>query len=353
MSWATMSRAMMSWATMSRATMSRPDVGLDTRATTHMSAGMLAYARELAARLPRVAPDLRFATFGAGDNFDVAEQIAIPLQLWRMRPRLAHFLTPYAPLAVPVPYVITIHDLIHVRLPQYAKPKARWYFRVVVRRVARAARRVITDDERTAQDLVDAYGLDRERIAVIPLGAQPAPVEPIRRERPYVIYVGNRRPHKDIPTLVAGWESAAAQQPLDLVLTGEPDPILQARPDSGRQIVFLGNLEHGELMRWVAGAQALVHASLREGFGLPLLEALQVETPVVASETAVPEVLRPYARTFRAGDAAGLARAIEAVLEGSDRRVTALGRSVTSTLTWDRCARETAAIYRTVLQELA
>jgi len=79
----------------------RPDVALDVRETSHMSAGMLAYLRALRTWLPRVAPDVRIAPVGSGDNFDVAEQVVMPVTLARLRPRLVHFPTPYVPAFVP------------------------------------------------------------------------------------------------------------------------------------------------------------------------------------------------------------------------------------------------------------
>ncbi|MGH7716109.1 MAG: glycosyltransferase, partial [Vulcanimicrobiaceae bacterium] len=181
------------------------DVAFDARLTTHMSVGMRQYVLELAERIPRLVPELRFTRFGSGDNFDWGEQVAMPLQIRRTKPRLVHIPSPFAPAFIPAPYVVTIHDLIDLNFPQWTKPKARWYFRTVVRRTARRARCVITDDEATARDLSAFYGLARERIAVIPLGVDIPDVEPVRRRRPYVIYAGNRRPHKDLATIVDAW----------------------------------------------------------------------------------------------------------------------------------------------------
>lgn len=329
--------------------MRRPDVALDRRVTSHMSLGMQQYARELLARLPRVAPDLSFETFGTGDNFDWDEQVAIPARIVRDRPRLVHFLAPYAPLVVPARYVVTIHDLIDLRYPQFVKPKAHWYYRVALRRIARAARCVITDDERTADDLVAFYAIQRRRIAVIPLGVDLDAVEPIRPPRPYVIYAGNRRPHKDLATLAAGWSRVDAECALDLVVTGDTDVALQEASRERGTVRFLGPMPHGEVMRWIAGASALVHPALHEGFGLPLLEAMRLGTPVVASDSAVPLILREHARMFPAGDAGALARAVEGVLRGEEARRAAAAHAATATLTWDRCARTTAELYRRLL----
>ena len=73
------------------------DVLIDARMTSHMSDGMRAYTRELALRLPRLAPDLRIGAFSFGDNFDLGEQIGVPWTIFRSKPRLVHFTTPFAP----------------------------------------------------------------------------------------------------------------------------------------------------------------------------------------------------------------------------------------------------------------
>lgn len=331
--------------------MIRPDVAIDARETSHMSAGMRQYVRELVTRLPRVASDLRFATFGVGDNFDWGEQVAMPLWILRTRPRLVHFPAPYAPLAVPAPYVVTIHDLIDLHYPQWTKPTARWYYRLGVRRTARAARCVVTDDPATADDLVAFYGIARERIEVIPLGVEVRSVEPIRRATPYAIYAGNRRPHKDLGTIVEAWSRVDPNLELDLILTGTDAPALRTAQRTRGRMLFLGELDHADVLRWIAGATVLVHAALREGFGLPLLEAVRLGTRVIAARSAVPQPLQGHVRTFAPGDRAELARAIEAVLRGEEREAALRAREATAMLTWDRCAALTADVYRRLLQK--
>ena len=324
------------------------DVALDVRETTHMSIGMRQYVRELTARLPRVAADLKLHLFGSGDNFDWAEQVAMPLQILRMRPRVVHFTSPFAPLAVPAPYIVTIHDLIELDFPQWAKPNARWYYRNAVRYIARSARCVITDDASTAADLTRFYGLAPERIAVIPLGVDLPALVPVSRTVPYAIYAGNRRPHKDIGTIVDAWTRVDPQFELDLVITGSDDASIVKQRDRGR-LVFVGELSHAEVLRWIAGATVLVHAALREGFGLPLLEAVRLGTPVVVTSSAVPHVLAEHVQTFSPRDAAAMARAIESVLRGDWRARAAAAQAATASLTWDRCAKLTADVYRRFL----
>ncbi len=325
------------------------DVAFDARETSHMSVGMRQYVAELSARIPRVAPELRFTTFGSGDNFDWGEQVVMPLEIARTRPRLVHIPSPFAPFVVPAPYVMTIHDLIDLNFPQWTKPKARWYFGVAVRHAARRARCVITDDRATAEDLVRFYGLEPERIAVIPLGVDVPEVEPIRRTTPYVIYAGNRRPHKDLQTILAAWRAVDPQLSLDLVLTGTAERGLTISRRERGEVVFTGDLEHTDVLRWIKGAQALVHAALREGFGLPLLEAIRVGTPVICAQTSVPDVLREHVQIFAPGDVPALATAIERALRGELRERTQHAQRETANLTWDHCASLTAAVYRRFL----
>jgi glycosyltransferase involved in cell wall biosynthesis len=330
-----------------------PDVALDVRETSHTSAGMLAYVRALRRLLPRVAPDLRLAEVGAGDNFDLAEQVGLPFALLRLRARLAHFPTPYVPRIVPVPYVVTVHDLIDLEFPQYAKRKVPAYWRYVVSPVLRGAHAVITDDDATVPLLARYAGVDPARVRVIPLGIDvPDPLPaPLVRPRPYLLYAGNHRPHKDLATLVAAWASLPAGDAVDLVLTGDDEPSLRGVRHPRGELAFTGDCSRDEIWRLHRGALAYVHPALREGFGLPLLEALQAGTPVVAAEPAVPSVLAPYVHRYPAGDVAALRALLVRVLEQPDAFAseTQLARTRTAHLTWERTVRATADVYRELL----
>jgi len=330
-------------------------VGLDARLTRQMSVGMKAYARELAGRLPQAAPDLRFSIFEHGRNFSWQEQVELPRAMRRAKVDLAHFLSLYVPLMPPRPYVVTIHDLIHLRFPQYFKSKVGPYYRTVVRFAARRAARVITDDPRTVQDLQRFLGVDPARVRVIPLGVDDAflrNAHVFAAPRPYVFYAGNHRAHKDLPTLFRAWAALPQDLELDLYVTGDDD-FAQALPQrSLGRIVPLGDVGVDRLAAYYAGARALVHPALCEGFGLPMLEAMACGAPVVACEDAIPAVLRDAALTFAPHDAEGARSQMLRVLsdEGLRARLVNEGRALARTLTWDRCAAATAEVYREVLE---
>jgi glycosyltransferase involved in cell wall biosynthesis len=334
------------------APVSRPDVAIDLPRMRHMSVGMLAYAEEMAARLPVVAPDLHFETLVRTSAIDIVEQVRLPLGLWRLRPRLTHFLSVYAPLAAPRPFVITVHDLIHLRYPELFKASVGPYYAVVVRAVCARAARVITDDERTIEDLERFLGVSPRKVTVIPLGVDDRfarAVAPVREARPYFLYVGNHRPHKDLATLFAAWERLDAALEVDLLLTGPDDVPPADKPKRARgELRFLGQVDPERLATLYGGTVALVHPALCEGFGLPMLEAATVGAPVIACDDAVPSVLRPYVDTFPARDEDALASRMTHRLAFPAGRDDA--RCFARSLTWDRCARRTAEVYREVLE---
>jgi glycosyltransferase involved in cell wall biosynthesis len=331
-----------------------PDVVLDLPRARQLSVGMRAYAEALAERLPRVAPDLRFVTVPRASALDRNEQISLPGTLRRLHPRLIHFLSLYAPLAAPRPYVITIHDLIHLRFPQYFKRSVPPYYATVVRAVCARAVRVITDDERTIGDLGRFLGVRPEKISVVPLGVDDlffTEVTPAAEPRPYFFYAGNHREHKDLATLFAAWEGLDPASEVDLLVTGDDDfGVATRRPQRTRgRLRFLGELDAARLASLYAGSVALVHPALCEGFGLPMVEAAAAGATVIACEEGGPGVLRPYVDVFAARDVRSLSALMARALSLPGPREDA--RRAARALTWDRCAERTAEVYRAVLQE--
>jgi glycosyltransferase involved in cell wall biosynthesis len=337
--------------------MSEARIGLDARQTRQLSAGMRAYVRELVARLPSVAPEYEYVPFTHGGNFGWDEQVRLPAAMAHARLDLVHFLALYVPVVVPVRFIVTIHDLIHLRFPRHFKAKVRPYYETVVRWACARAARVITDDERTVEDLVELLGVRRTKIRVIPLGVSEALFEtaaPYAAARPYLLYVGNHRKHKDLATLFDAWSALPDDLPVDLYLTG-PDDFggeLQRRSGPTREIVALGDVPSERLGSYYAGARALVSPSLREGFGLPVLEAMAAGCPVIACADSVPRVVERAAWTFPAGDQGRLTNLLGrlAVDQGERVRSVKVGVEAARRLTWDHCARQTADVYREVLK---
>ena len=253
-----------------------------------------------------------------------------PLALRAARAELVHL--PYlesAPL-VPRPYVAMLHDCIHVRYPGAYSRLTAAYWRTIAAPLYRGAARVLVSDPRVAADAAGLLGIAPERIRVVPLGYDDAipDAAPWVGERPYVLYAGNHRPHKDLETLYAAWAALPETAELDLVLTGPDVPAVRERyvRRAGR-IAFLGHIDALTLAQRYRGAVAYVQPSLSEGFGIP------------------------FARTFEAGDVRALASLLNGVVvdpSGSRARA-AEGAVSLRAYTWDRFAASTAAVYREVV----
>lgn len=336
----------------------KPRIGLDMRIGRRISVGMATYIREVASRLPHVAPEYEYRRYEHGENLGLRDQVMIPLAMRRDRVDLAHYLAHYVPAFAGGRFVFTIHDVIHLHFIQYFHAYIGPYYGTIVRNAARKAARIITSDSRTVADLVHFLGADPQKIRVIPLAPRERffeRVAPHEGERPYFINVGNHRTHKDIPTLVRAWSSLPASYEVDLYLTGADDlgGLLQRVSTPTRKAVALGNISDDELAGYYAGAVALVHPAMLEGFGLPFVEAMAAGCPVVATDRSVPDPVREVSLQFPVGDAEAAAVQMRRLLDDAALRrdLVERGRHVVSELTWDRTARATADVYREVLEE--
>lgn len=336
----------------------RKRIGLDARCGKRISVGMATYMREVSERLPVVAPQYDYVTYTRGQNLGVAEQIVLPLQMWRDRIDVAHYMAHYVPAFAEGRFVFTIHDLIHLRFVQFFRAYIGPYYNTVVKRACRKAARIITSDKRTIADLVHYFGVRPEKIRVIPLAPRARffdPVAPFRGERPYFLNVGNHRAHKDIPTLLRAWASLPASYEVDLYLTGadDLDGELQRLSTPRRKAIALGDVTDDDLASYYAGALALVHPAMLEGFGLPFVEAIASGAPVIATDQSIPDPLAEVSLQFPVGDAEAAALQMRRMFDDAALRASLVerGRRAVAELTWERTALATADVYREVLEE--
>ncbi|MGA2394788.1 MAG: glycosyltransferase family 1 protein [Candidatus Lustribacter sp.] len=330
-------------------------VALDARITPRMSAGVRTYVRALLDGLPRVAPDIELHAVGHGLNFGLDEQLRLPAEIDRLAPALTHYPTIFAPVRRRRPYVAMVHDLIHLQYPQFFGFAAAAFYAVAVKPMLRGAELLLMSDERTADACVELLGVERTRCRVVPLGYDPglfAPAEARAPRRPYIMYAGNHRPHKNLDVLYEAWAGLPPAVELDLVITGAPDAAaLERYRRPGSELRYAGTLTDAHLVAGYRAATAYVHPALAEGFGLPMLEAAVAGTPVIASTTAVPAIVAPYAATFAPHDTLAL-RALLTDLAANPapyRRRAAEGHAALRAYTWDRFAAATAAVYREVV----
>ncbi len=244
-----------------------------------------------------------------------------------------------APLRSRVPLVVTVLDLAVLRHPELFNRWNRSYSGVAVPRVVRAARRLIAISEFTKRELVELLDVDPGRVTVI--GVPPreglSPDGP-SAEGDYVLAVGTLEPRKNLDRAA----EAAARAGVELRVVGAPGWGSVA-PNGVRR---LGEVDDMELARLLRGARALLYPSLYEGFGIPILEAMSVGTPVVTSRGGATEEVAGGAAVLvdpldTASIAAGIAEA--------DRRrdeLRLLGLERVRAFTWDDVARRTVEVYR-------
>jgi glycosyltransferase involved in cell wall biosynthesis len=269
--------------------------------------------------------------------------------------------------------VITVHDLApliwpahYLRLP-YARIGHAWQYAL-----ARRADAVIAVSEATRQDVVERLGVDESRVRVVPEAVDESFAPPAREEGQrlaherfgvpsrYVLYVGQFDPRKNVAGLLRAFAAAAASDPdLRLVVVGELGKLashLRAALASERvpreRVVITGFVDDATLAALYTGAECLLHAALLEGFGLTALESLAAGTPVVAyAGGAVGEVVGDAGLLVRSGDEEALAVALCQLLGDDALRATlaARTRQRAGAFSWDRAARSTLDVYRSVL----
>jgi glycosyltransferase involved in cell wall biosynthesis len=281
--------------------------------------------------------------------------VELPRLAESLRAEVIHHPLPAFARAARVPQVITVHDLAFERLPERFDRRFRLYAHRAHRAAARAARVVICVSETTATDVRELWGVRSERIVIAPHGPgqQLAPgcgEAGARRDAggDHFLYVGDAEPRKNVPVLIAAYDRyrEAADRPLPLVLAG-------AASAQGAGIRVERDPPRERLAELYAGAVALIHPSLYEGFGLTALEAMSAGTPVLAADVAgTREVCGEAARYANPDDPAAFAAAMAEIAEdpATRDRLAERGRRRAVQFSWSRCARAHVDAYSLALK---
>lgn len=251
------------------------------------------------------------------------------------------FAVPYFPQKASV---LTLHDLSPWINSDWHHAAQRVRRRTPVLLKFGIATMVITPSEVVRKQAIARFGLDSDRVAAVPEAAPPwlGPVE-VRPAQPYFLFVGTIEPRKNLTALLEAWLEVRRDHAIDLVLAGRrraDAPELKPQPG----LRLMGEVPDTQLAELYSGALAFVYPSLYEGFGLPVLEAMQCGTCVIASP-AVAEA-GGDAAVYADGTAA-LARALRQAAENpewvADRRARSLARA--REFSWERSARLTYHVY--------
>jgi len=292
------------------------------------------YAAELERALPAFV-SVRAVREGAPGPEALFEQAVLPRRA--RGADVLHAPNCFLPLRRPCPGVVTVHDLAFEAHPDDFSRRTGAKYRFFTPRAVRSAERVICVSEFTADDVCARYGVDRSKVRVVPNApALPVGGAPLPGGDPYVLAVGDLRAKKNLGRLVDAWRAAGTGRRLVLAGHGTaPWPDVEAP----------GYLDDARLDALLRGADLLVHPSLYEGFGLVVAEAMARGVPVACSATtALGELGAGAAELFDPLDADDIAAAMLRAL-GRREELARLGRARVAGLSWERSARETAAVY--------
>ena len=308
-------------------------------------------------------------------NYSLREQLTIPLDLRREKVDLFHAPHYVLPPLVPCKSVVTIHDCIHLRFPQYLPHRLAYvYARSSLWVATHRASRVLTVSETSKRDILRYFRIPESRIDVIynaideRLGEEPTDAEvALVRERyqlsdPFVLYAGNIKPHKNLERLIDAFQMLRRGGGMDnvklLIIGDEISKYASLRRAVHRHklhkhVRFFGFVPDKTLASLYRLAQVFVFPSLYEGFGLPPLEAMAAGTPVITSNvSSLPEVVGDAAVLIDPYDPAAIADAMRRVLSDehlrADLRTKGLAR--VKEFSWERSVHRVRAIYTEVIE---
>jgi glycosyltransferase involved in cell wall biosynthesis len=287
----------------------------------------------------------------------VSEQLEIP---FRTPPRADLFWSPHynVPVLSRLPLVVTVHDVCHLAMTELYGGAARTaYAKFMFGVVRRRASEILFDSDFTRGEFVRHVGEPRSATTAL-LGVDAvwrSATETVRpHERPYVLFVGSAKPHKNLGALLEAFGMSREEIPgHDLILLGsfrrqrtiDSDAIALAN-SLGERVRIGADLGDEAVRAYVAHAAALVLPSLYEGFGLPAIEAMAAGCPCLVSNAAsLPEVCAAGALYCDPTNPADIARQLVRLLSDDEMRAALVhtGRLRAAALDWDETARHTAS----------
>ena len=296
----------------------------------------------------------------------------LPRRLRKDRPDLLH-VQYTAPLFCPVPVVVSVHDVSYLEYPAFFKRSRAMQLRYTVQRTVHRAARIFTPSEFSKHSIVEAYGVDPEKVLVMPNAVSPL-FRPISRSKamrwaterlgfagPFILSVGDLQPRKNHLSLIQAFKElilAFPQLSHHLVLVGKETwhshAIRTAAKKSGLEdrIHFTGFVEEQELLQFYGACEMFIYPSYYEGFGIPILEAMACGRAVACSNTsAMPEVADSAALLFDPRSVPDMVRAMRDLLLDAElrARMERLGTHRATLYSWETTARLTLDAYYEVV----
>ncbi|MFH1207093.1 MAG: glycosyltransferase family 1 protein [Patescibacteria group bacterium] len=289
-----------------------------------------------------------------------------------MKERLDVFHSPITsvPLTYPKKTVVTVHDLAIYKNPAWF-PSQIFSTKLLVPRSLKSADRVIAVSESTKHDLQDMFNIPSRKMKVIyegvdvkkiPLKSKKFDsVDSFKLSKKYIFFVGTLEPRKNLVTLLRAYKKllqwGGVFPGYQLALAGakgyKSEEVFAAIKalGLGRNIKYLGYVTHNQKIDLIKRAACFVFPSSYEGFGLPVLEAMALGTPVATSNiSSLPEVAGKAALLFDPEKEQTIANALRKILSDNKlrTRLSQAGMARAGQFSWERCARETVKVYESL-----
>ena len=290
--------------------------------------------------------------------YSMAEQWSVPKKIPRGS---TLFWSPHynIPLNYKGALLVTVHDVLHLARPEFVRGwQRRLYAKFMFAQLVRASA-VLCDSNFTRQELARLTKLPTNNLTRAHLGVEGSWFKTAESGQsphhgPYIVFVGNVKPHKNLISLLHAFELLSHRIPHDLVIvgkdggfrTGDPAVLEKARA-MGKRVVLTGEVDGSRLQRYVAHAEMLVLPSLYEGFGLPALEAMACGCPVLVSDISVlREVCGEAALYCNPLAPQDIAEKIVTLIDNATLRaaLVAKGDARVRSFSWDKCAEQTLQV---------
>ncbi|MCD4760626.1 glycosyltransferase family 4 protein [bacterium] len=303
--------------------------------------------------------------------YSLKEQIVLPFVLKKIKPDLVHFPHFNVPKFFNGKFIVTIHDLIMTKFPSRKASTLNglffgikyWMYNIVIRHAIKKSKKIIAVSKFTAKDIVKHFVLSKteeQKINVIHEGLTvPAATmeKKIYLPSKFFLYVGNAYPHKNLEFLVEVFKDFLKTHPdFYLVLVGQRNYFyerlkkhtVQLFGENLDRVVFTDFIEDVELGTYYNKATAYVFPSLYEGFGLPPLEAMAYELPIISSNTSsLPEILGDAALYFNPENKDDLLDKMKEIITNTELRknLKIKGHQQIKKYSWSKMAKEIIEVY--------
>jgi glycosyltransferase involved in cell wall biosynthesis len=346
-------------------------IALDGMPLASELTGVGHYTTELARSLALVAPSDSF-TFVSPQGLLKKRwwSLGLPLHLSRKPFDLFHGTNYDVPLWSRRPTVVTIHDLSKLLMPNAHVPPLKWIGRRRPSLMAKIASKIITPSNSVKTEVCEAFGIDPEKVAVTPEAPRavfrrredPEILRRLRLDREFILFVGTIEPRKNLHALVKAFDRLLRSTSLSpmLVIAGGKGWLMDDFPSFIKEkgledrVCLTGYLDDEDLRSLYSSCAAFVYPSLYEGFGLPPLEAMACDAPVITSRIpALIETVGSAARLVDPSDVEDLARAMAEMLNDARMRehYIELGKNQVKKFSWEQTAAKTLEVYRDLIPQ--